>query len=160
MGAARVRVRRFRSPDRLRASAAAAGTLRRVTSSADAPSLTLLRFTAALVAVASVLQTVLGIAIAVSDATSYQELHGLIGMAAAGVAVVAAGASIAWARHSGNRGLMMHAIGVAVLAIIQVWLGEEGAREIHMALGVLILAAAIALAALAYRKPGRARPAA
>lgn len=51
------------------------------------------------------------------------------------------------------KGLFMHAAGMAVLAVVQIGLGEMGLRSVHMAVGVFFLVGAIALATLSFRTP-------
>jgi hypothetical protein len=61
-----------------------------------------------------------------------------------------------WFRKGGSKGLVMHAGGVAVLMLVQIGLGQAKVAPVHVALGILIVLGAIALATLAYRKPGGA----
>ena len=82
--------------------------------------------------------------------------HGHLGNATFVTALVAAVFAFLWSRRSGNKGIFMHAASMAVLALVQVGLGEMGLRSVHMAVGVLFLVGAVALATLSYRKPGTA----
>lgn len=79
--------------------------------------------------------------------------HGAVGFLTLAVALVAA--VLAWlaTRAAANKGLFFHAAGMAVIAFVQVGLGEAHVRGIHMGLGVLFLVGAVALATLAWRKP-------
>lgn len=113
------------------------------------PTLRVLQVSAVLTALLAVVQTLLGFGwLEVSG------VHGTIGNLTVVVALVAAVAAFLWWRASDNKGLFMHAAGMAVLALVQVALGEVGLRTLHMALGVLFLVGAVALATLALRKPG------
>lgn len=68
--------------------------------------------------------------------------------------VVAAVAGYLWSRRSGNKGLFMHAAGMAVIGVVQIAIGHMDLRQVHMAIGVFFLLGVIALATLAFRKPG------
>ncbi|HET7725673.1 MAG TPA: hypothetical protein VFK68_13625, partial [Propionibacteriaceae bacterium] len=70
--------------------------------------------------------------------------------------IAATVAAYVWFRKGGSRGLLMHAGGIAVLMVLQIVLGEIKAVWFHVGLGVVIVVGAIALATLAYRKPGGA----
>jgi hypothetical protein len=113
--------------------------------------LTFLQISALLVAALGVLQAVLGLVIV---SGSWVTWHGDVGNLTVVVTLVAAVAAVLWRRVSGNTGLMMHAIGMLVLAVAMVALGEMGLRWPHVAVGVLFLVGSVALGTLAYRKPG------
>lgn len=117
----------------------------------------MLRASAAVAALGSLVQAGLGIAMAVGVRGILSAHSGIayLTMAAAVVAGIAAGL---WSRRGGNTGMMMHALTVAVLAVLQFGLGEMGLRTVHMVLGVVFLIAAVALVTLAYRKPYAASP--
>lgn len=68
--------------------------------------------------------------------------------------VVAAVAAFVWSRRTGNKGLFMHAVGMAVIGVVQIAIGHMDLREVHMAVGVFFLLGVVALATLAFRKPG------
>lgn len=68
--------------------------------------------------------------------------------------VVAAVGAFVWSRRTGNKGLFMHAVGMAVLGVVQIAIGHMDLREVHMAIGVFFLLGVVALATLAFRKPG------
>ncbi|NNG20823.1 hypothetical protein HJ590_14880 [Naumannella sp. ID2617S] len=121
------------------------------------PTLTLLRVSAAVTALGAVVQTGLGIALAVGS-TGGLQIHSVVAMVTLLAAVVAGVAAGLWSRRGGNTGLMMHALSVAVLAVVQFGLGEAHVRTVHIVLGVVFLVAAVALATLAYRKPYAANP--
>ncbi|PWH05089.1 hypothetical protein DEO23_14940 [Brachybacterium endophyticum] len=72
--------------------------------------------------------------------------------------VVAAVFAVLWSRAGGNTGMMMHAIAVAVLALIQIGIAETGVIWLHVVVGLLILVAAVALATLSLRSGGSSRP--
>ncbi len=112
-----------------------------------------LRVFAIATGVTALTQGVLGLGI-ITNTGSVYGLHTIIGYVTLLVAVVAAVLSVLWKGISGNKGLMFHAIGVAVLAIAQVGLGASGVRLPHIILGVLILIAAVALATLSLRPHG------
>jgi hypothetical protein len=113
--------------------------------------LTLLKTTAALSALLGVLQTLLGF-----GWLSMPGWHGTLGNVTFVVALLAAVFAFLWMRKSDNKGLFMHAAGMAVIAMVQIALGEMEIREVHMAVGVLFLVGSVALATLAFRKPGMA----
>ncbi|SOC51579.1 hypothetical protein [Ornithinimicrobium cerasi] len=111
--------------------------------------LTVLRLFAVLTALLAIWQTVVGFGWVDGGGQ-----HGTIGNVTFVVALVAAVAAFLWSRASGNKGLLMHAAGMAVLALVQIGLGEMSLAGVHMAVGVLFLVGAVALATLAIRKPG------
>lgn len=121
------------------------------------PILDWLRITAALTALCGILQTVLGLGM-VGNLSGVYSFHRTLGYATLLVVVIAAVLAVLWSRRSGNKGLMFHAISVAVLALIQIGVGEMSITWLHITLGVLFLVAAAALATLAFRKPGSVRP--
>lgn len=110
-----------------------------------------LQISALVTALLAVLQTVLG---GMLMTGRWVESHGTIGMVTFVVALITAVVAFLWMRASGNKGLFMHAAGMAVIAVIQVGLGEAGVRSAHVAVGMLFLLGAVALATLAFRKPG------
>lgn len=114
-------------------------------------SLTVLRVVAVLAALVSIVQLTTGLGWA-----GEASWHGMLGNTAFVLAAVAAVAAFVWSRRSGNKGLFMHAAGMAVIALVQVGLGEMGVRGAHMAIGVLYVVGIIALATLSLRKPGTA----
>ncbi len=115
------------------------------------PVLLTLQISAALAALLAVVQTVIGFMMVSGTYTGW---HGTIGNVTFVVALVAAVAAFLWSRRSGNKGIFMHAAGMAVIALAQVALGEMGQRAAHIAIGVLFLVGAVALATLSLRKPG------
>lgn len=80
--------------------------------------------------------------------------HPRTGEVATVLLVVAAVGAYVWSRRTGNKGLFMHAIGMAVIGVIQIAIGHMGLREVHIAVGVLFLLGVVALGTLAFRKPG------
>lgn len=113
-----------------------------------------LRYSAALTAFLALVQGILGGITIGSDGLS--AVHGMVGNVTFVVALVAAVAAVLFIRQPGNgdqRGLMMHALGIAVLCLIQVALGEMGVRLLHIGLGVVVLIGAFALADLSFRRP-------
>jgi hypothetical protein len=115
------------------------------------PILLTLQISAALAALLSVVQAVLGFLIVSGNGGSQ---HGTIANLTFVVVLVAAVAAFLWMRRSGNKGLFMHAAGMLVIAIVQLGLGEMGQRAAHIAVGVLFLVGSVALATLSFRKPG------
>ncbi len=115
------------------------------------PVLLTLQLSAALTALLALVQTVLGSMIL---SGSWVGAHKMIGFVTLAVSVVAAVAAFLWMRRGGNKGLFMHAAGMVVLFVAQVGLGEAGARTVHVVLGFAVLLGAVALATLAYGKPG------
>ncbi|WP_145978594.1 hypothetical protein [Granulicoccus phenolivorans] len=128
-----------------------------MTTPAKSPVLTALRVLAVITAVAAIAQTALGSVLSVNLAA------GAIRASHAGTAtiilvltVVTAVVAILWSRKGGSKGLLYHAIGMVVLAVIQFALGEMGVEIVHIVIGVLFLVGSVALATLAIRKPVRA----
>ena len=80
--------------------------------------------------------------------------HARTGELATVLLVVAAVAAYVWSRRSGNKGLFMHAVGMAVIGLVQIAIGHMDLRLVHMTIGVFFLLGVIALATLAFRKPG------
>lgn len=78
--------------------------------------------------------------------------HGRLGETSFVVLLIATVLAFLWSRRSGDKGLLMHAGGMTVLALAQVAMGMAGVRGAHMAVGVLFLLGAVALATLALRK--------
>lgn len=83
--------------------------------------------------------------------------HNVIGLLILVASVIATVAAFLHARVGGNRGLVFHMLGTAVLILVQYALGEmatsTGIFIAHMVLGVIVMVSAIAMATLAYRKP-------
>lgn len=119
-------------------------------------SLRITRITAWIVAILGVVQAVLGILMA-AHVRGLHPTHEISGYVTLLACVAAAIACFVWQRRSGNRGLFFHALGMAVIAVIQIALGSLELRTIHMTVGVAFLVGAIALAVLATRKPGAVR---
>lgn len=134
-----------------------AGTLTRVTTPVKSPVLTTLRVLAIITAVAAVAQTVLGSALFVDPAASAMRAsHSGTATILLVLTVATAVLAFVWTRKGGSKGLMFHAIGMVVVAVIQFALGEIGLGVIHMTLGVVYLVGIVALAVLTIRKPVRA----
>jgi hypothetical protein len=115
---------------------------------------TILRVFAVLTAVGALLQALLGGYQYTALSPGIVQAHVVIGLTTIVVAVIATIAAAFNSRSGGNRGLMFHALGTAVLLLVQYALGEMGINIIvHMVIGVVILISAIALATLAIRKP-------
>ena len=115
----------------------------------SALSLTVLQISAVVASLLAIMQALLGFGV-----VQVRGLHGTLGNALFVVMLVAAVAAFLWSRTSHNKGLLMHAAGMAVLAIVQIGLGEMGQRSLHIAVGMLFLLGALALATLSFRKPG------
>lgn len=118
-------------------------------------SLTVLRLFAALTALLSIIQAILGFILMGGGNAG---LHHILGMVAFATSLVAALASVVWMRPSGNKGMMFHALTVAAMALVQVGIGEAGLAAgslqiVHMTIGVAFLVAAVALVTLSVRKP-------
>lgn len=116
-------------------------------------SLIVLKVTAVLTALLSIWQAVVGF----GWVDSFGQ-HGMIGNVSFVLMVVAAVAAFLWSRGTGDKGLFMHAAGMAVLAVVQIALGEMHLREVHMATGVLFLVGAVALATLSLRRGAHSLP--
>ena len=116
-------------------------------------SLLVLRLASAVAALSTLVQVVL-VLLTVGGVGKLIGAHGGMGYVSLLATVVATVAAYLWSRKGGNRGLLMHAGGIAVLMVVQIGLGELKAVWFHVGLGVLIVVGAVALAVLAYRKPG------
>jgi len=118
-------------------------------------SLVVLRLSSALATLFTLVQALLVILTATKVAKLI-EVHGMVGYLSLLAMITATIAAYVWFRKGGNKGLVMHAGGVAVLMLVQIGLGEAKLAAVHIALGILIVLGAGALATLAYRKPGGA----
>lgn len=112
-------------------------------------SLLVLRISAVLAALVAVFQATSGFGWA-----GPFSIHPRAGELVTVLLVVAAVAGYLWSRRSGNKGLFMHAAGMAVIGVVQIAIGHMDLRQVHMAIGVFFLLGVIALATLAFRKPG------
>lgn len=121
----------------------------------SSPSLLVLRLASAVAALSTLVQVVL-VLLTVTNVGKLIEAHGVVGYVSLLATIVATVAAYVWFRKGGSRGLLMHAGGIAVLMVLQIVLGEIKAVWFHVGLGVVIVVGAIALATLAYRKPGGA----
>lgn len=120
------------------------------------PVLNALRLTSGSAALIAIVQTLLGLGILGSVGGLFPVHQGL-GYLLLLDTIAAAVCAVLWSRRSGNKGLMMHAISVAVLALIQIGIAEMGVVWLHVVVGLLILVAVIALFTLSMRKGGAAR---
>lgn len=118
-------------------------------------SLIVLRLSSALAALLTLIQAVLVILTAAKVAKLIGA-HGGVGYLSLLATITATIAAYVWFRKGGSKGLMMHAGGIAVLMIVQIALGELKVVWVHVGLGIIIVLGAVALATLAYRKPGGA----
>ena len=118
-------------------------------------SLIVLRLSSALSALFTVIQAIL-IIIRVATGATLIGVHGMVGYLSLLSMITATIAAYVWFRKGGSKGLVMHAGGVAVLMLVQIGLGQAKVAPVHVALGIVIVLGAIALATLAYRKPGGA----
>ncbi|WP_131104254.1 hypothetical protein [Ornithinimicrobium sufpigmenti] len=80
--------------------------------------------------------------------------HGRSGELGFVLALVAAVGAFVWSRRSGNKGLFMHAAGMAVIGLVQMALGYMSVTLVHQSIGVFYLLGIVALATLSFRKPG------
>lgn len=118
-------------------------------------SLIVLRLSSALAAVSTLIQAVLVILTATKVAKLI-EVHGMVGYLSLIATITATIAAFIWFRKGGSKNLVMHAGGIVGLMLVQIMLGELKVVWVHVGLGILIVLGAIALATLAYRKPGGA----
>lgn len=118
------------------------------------PIATSLRVFAVLTAIGALVQALMGgYQFTAQDATIGQ-IHGILGLVTIVVAIGATVSAALLRKVGGNRGLFFHALGTAVLLLVQYVLGEMGISVItHMVIGVVILISAVGLATLAIRKP-------
>lgn len=77
--------------------------------------------------------------------------HGRLAEAAFVILVLASIFAWIWSRRGGGKGLLMHAAGMAVFALVQIAVGHMGMRTVHIVLGVLFLLGVLALATLSLR---------
>ena len=119
---------------------------------------TFTKLSAAAVGLAGVVQAVLG-GIAAFGYEPIEGTHGIVGMVTFVLTILATLAAWLDVKRTGNKGLLMHAAGMAGLAVVQIALGELAVTTFHITLGVAFLAGAVALAVLAFRGP-KAAPAA
>ncbi|WP_342372481.1 hypothetical protein PCC79_16380 [Propioniciclava soli] len=84
-------------------------------------------------------------------------LHPRMGEATTTFAAIGAIAAFIWSRQSGNQGLLWHALGMTLFGVLQIVLGHMHLTLVHQIFGVIYLIGIIALATLAFRKPGAAR---
>lgn len=118
------------------------------------PNATILRAFALLTALGALVQALLGGYQFTAQDPAIGQIHNVIGLVTIVVAVGATVAAALLRKSGGSRGLMFHALGTAVLLVVQYGLGEMAIGVItHMIIGVVILISAIALATLAMRKP-------
>lgn len=108
----------------------------------------ILRVFAAITAVLSIVQALRGFGWIPLD----WSWHGHLGNATFVTALVAAIFAFLWSRRTGDKGLFMHAAGMAVLAVVQIGLGEMELRSVHIAVGVFFLIGAVALGTLSFRR--------
>jgi hypothetical protein len=120
------------------------------------PVLHWLRILSGAAGVLAIVQTLLGLGV-LGDLGGMFSIHQGIGYLVLLATVAAAVFAVLWSRQSGNKGLMMHAITVAVLALIQIGIAQMGVVWLHVIVGVLILIAAIALFTLSMRGGGASR---
>ncbi len=118
-------------------------------------SLVVLRLASAAAALLTLVQVVL-VLLTMAKVGSLIPLHGAVGYVSLLATLTATVAAYVWFRKGGSRGLLMHAGGLAVLMVVQIVLGDLKAVWVHVGLGVVIVVGAVALATLAYRKPGGA----
>jgi len=118
-------------------------------------SLIVLRLSSALAAVFTLIQAVLVILTA-TNVAKLIGVHGMVGYLSLLSTITATIAAFIWFRKGGSKGLVMHAGGIVVLMLVQIMLGELKVVWVHVGLGILIVLGAIALATVAYRKPGGA----
>ena len=129
----------------------------RVTTTKTPAILNTLQIAAGISALLGLVQLVLGFMMTGGN-FSVLSLHSTVAMMTLVAAVVAAVAAVMWQRASSNKGLMMHAVGMAIIGLAQFALGEIGGGlvMVHVIVGVAFLVGAGALATLAVRKPGTA----
>lgn len=116
-----------------------------------------MRIAALITAVGAVAQFLIGGYQFTAPSATLLSAHNVIGLVILVTSVVATVAAFLHARVGGNRGLMFHMLGTAVLILIQYALGEmatsTGIIIAHMVLGIVVMISAIAMTTLAYRKP-------
>lgn len=97
----------------------------------------------------------------ISSPGGMNSVHNFMGLLTIGATAFAAVAAYNWRKEGGNPGLFPHAAGMLVVAIIQFAIGEALVRTVHIILGFVFVAGALALTSLAMRKPfakGTAKP--
>lgn len=135
------------------------GRLPGVTSpnSRTSTALSVLRGASIATAAAAVVQFLLGGYQFTAGSATIAQIHSIGGLVALVASIVAAVAAGLHGRAGGNRGLMFHTLGTAILILIQYALGEMASSPalviVHMIVGVVIMVSAIAMATLSVRKP-------
>lgn len=128
------------------------------TNTATSTVLSVLRASSITTAAGAVVQFLLGgYLFTATDAAALAHVHMIVGLVVIIASIVAAVTAGLHGRAGGNRGLMFHTLGTAVLILIQFGLGEmissPALRIVHMVVGIVILLSAIAMATLSVRKP-------
>lgn len=77
--------------------------------------------------------------------------HGRLAETGFVILIIASVFAWMWSRRSGEKGLFMHSIGMAVIALLQIALGHMDMRSVHIGVGVLFLVGVLALATLSFR---------
>jgi hypothetical protein len=113
----------------------------------------LLQIFALLTAIGAFAQALLGGYLVTAQSATLPLIHNIVGLVTIVVAIVATILAGLSSRAGGNRGLMFHALGTAVILLVQYGIGEMGAGISHIVIGVVILLSAIALVTLSIRKP-------
>lgn len=119
--------------------------------------LTLLRAASVATAIGAVVQFLLGGFQFTAGSATIAQIHSIVGLVTLIACIVAAVAAGLLGRVGGNRGLMFHTLGTAILTLIQYALGEMASSQalviVHMVVGVVIMISAISMATLSIRKP-------
>lgn len=108
--------------------------------------LTLLKIFAVLAGLSGVVQMVTGF-----GWLSLPMAHGRLAEAGFVILLVASVFAWMWSRRSGEKGLFMHAAGMAVVALVQIAIGHMDMRTVHIAIGIFYLVGVVALATLSFR---------
>lgn len=119
-----------------------------------------LRLMAGIAAILAVLQTVLAVTLIITDNEVVARIHEGFGFLYMGAAIITVFPAWVWGTMSKNNGLIGHATGMAVAAIVQVILGLAAEPTkiaafmfIHMGLGLVILLGAVGLYVMSSKKP-------
>lgn len=79
--------------------------------------------------------------------------HHYSGLLFLATTLVAALSSLSYGRQANNKGIIGHGFGVFALAVVQFAIGELGWTITHVALGIAVVVAAVALFTLSLRQP-------
>lgn len=112
------------------------------------------RVGAIILAAAAIIQAILALIFMNSDNShSVFQWHSAIGMFTILASIIAAVFVWLTYRHQLKKGPVWHALGMVVLAIVQVGLGEAHIKLVHIIVGIAFLVGALGLLPMTFRRP-------